>query len=91
MSVEAPEVLTEKQFEALLKSPYKPRGRLILCFLAHVLRVSEVPSARTDPPQNLEVTCWMQKTRPRSSRSRLEKVRACAHFLSKLGEECSGG
>ena len=42
MSTEAPEVLTEKEFEALIKAPRKPRDRLILCFLAHGLRVSEV-------------------------------------------------
>ena len=42
MSTEAPEVLTEKEFEALIKAPKKPRDRLILCFLAHGLRVSEV-------------------------------------------------
>ena len=42
MSIEAPEVLTEKQFEALIRAPRKPRDRLVLCFLAHGLRVSEV-------------------------------------------------
>jgi len=42
MGIELPEVLTEKQFEALIKAPRKPRDRLILCFLAHGLRVSEV-------------------------------------------------
>jgi len=39
---EAPEVLTEKQFENLIKAPRKLRDKLILCFLAHGLRVSEV-------------------------------------------------
>ena len=42
MSIEAPKVLTEKQFEALIHAPRKPRDRLVLCFLAHGLRVSEV-------------------------------------------------
>lgn len=42
MSIELPEVLTEKQFEALIKAPRKLRDRLIICFLAHGLRVSEV-------------------------------------------------
>ena len=42
MSIEAPKVLTEKQFEALIRAPRKPRDRLVLCFLAHGLRVSEV-------------------------------------------------
>ena len=38
----APEILSEKQFEALLRAPNKLRDRLILCFLAHGFRVSEV-------------------------------------------------
>ncbi|MEM2639372.1 MAG: hypothetical protein QW113_05075 [Candidatus Bathyarchaeia archaeon] len=38
----APEVLSEREFECLLKAPAKLRDRLILCFLAHGFRVSEV-------------------------------------------------
>ena len=81
MSVEAPEVLSEKQFEALIKAPKKPRDRLILCFLAHGLRVSEVCGKYAIRVMDINfdskpvIFTVHGKTRKRKGRGREGKVR----------------
>jgi len=77
----APEVLSEKEFEALLKAPNKLRDRLILCFLAHGFRVSEVCGKYAIRVMDINfdskpiIFMVHGKTRRRKSRGREGKIR----------------
>jgi len=81
MGIETPEVLTEKEFEALIRAPRKLRDRLILCFLAHGLRVSEVCGKYAIRVMDVNfdskpvIFLVHGKTRKRKGRSREGKVR----------------
>jgi len=77
----APEVLSEKEFKALLKAPNKLRDRLILCFLAHGFRVSEVCGKYAIRVMDINfdskpiIFMVHGKTRRRKSRGREGKIR----------------
>ena len=81
MNIETPEVLTEKEFEALIRAPRKLRDRLILCFLAHGLRVSEVCGKYAIRVMDINfdskpvIFLVHGKTKRRKSRGREGKVR----------------
>ncbi|MEM3591762.1 MAG: tyrosine-type recombinase/integrase [Candidatus Bathyarchaeia archaeon] len=77
----APEVLSEREFESLLKAPAKLRDRLILCFLAHGFRVSEVCGKYAIRVMDINfdsepvIFTVHGKTRQRKGRGREGKVR----------------